>query len=345
MMGSVIDWSDPERLWLLLAAPAALLVVAFCWRRRLAATAAWAARGLWDRLFPTFGKRRLVWTAGLLGLCLATTALALAGPRWGRTEQQVERRGVDIVFVLDTSLSMAATDVLPNRLFVAQSLIRSMGRQLPGHRVALVQAEGDGVVMVPLTADTAVVDLLLDAVLPGSLPTPGTDLLPALRRAFALFPDGEDKHKVMVVVSDGENHGQGLEDLAEELADEGVTIHTLGVGTLEGKPLEVPDYDGTGKTEYKKDDGDRVVVTRLQETNLEMLARETGGIYLRSDGAGSDLGAVTERIDSMDAQSFGSETVNVLEERFQWPLAVAILALLLHLAVAPFHSPAREAES
>lgn len=337
-----MDWADPQWLWLLLAAPATLLVVAFCWRRRLAATAAWAARGLWDRLLPTFARRRLWWSAGLLGVCLACTAVALAGPRWGQTEQQVERRGVDVVFVLDTSLSMAATDVAPNRIFVAQSLIRSLGRQLPGHRVALVQAEGDGVVMVPLTADTAVVDLLLDAVLPGSLPTPGTDLLPALRRAQALFPEGEDKHKVMVVVSDGENHGRGLEDLVDDLSDDGVTIHSLGVGTLEGKPLEVPDYEGTGETLYKKDQDDRVVVTRLQETHLEMIARETGGIYLRAEGAGTDLGAILDRIDSMDAQSFGSETVNVLEERFQWPLAVAILALWLHLAVAPFRAAPRE---
>lgn len=340
-----MDWANAQWLWLLLAAPIAMLVVAFCWRRRLGATAAWAARGLWDRLLPTFRRRRIWWSAGLLGLCLASTALALAGPRWGQTEQQVERRGVDIVFVLDTSLSMAATDVVPNRLFVAQSLIRSMARQLPGHRVALVQAEGDGVVMVPLTADTAVVDLLLDAVLPGSLPTPGTDLQPSLRRAYALFPEGEDKHKVMVVVSDGENHGEGLEDLAEELADSGVTIHTLGVGTLEGKPLEVPDYGGTGRTEYKKDEDDRVVVTRLQEGNLEMLARKTGGIYLRSDGAGSDLGAILDRVNSMDSQSYGSETVNVLEERFQWPLSMAILALVLHLTAAPFRSPSREMES
>lgn len=334
-----MDWSQPQWLWLLLAAPAAVAVVAFVWRRRLRATAAWASRGLWDRLLPTFRRGRLRASAALLGLCVAGTALALAGPRWGQAEQQVERRGVDVVFVLDTSLSMAATDVAPNRLFVAQSLIRSLSRNLPGHRVALVQAEGDGVVMVPLTADTAVVDLLLDAVLPGSLPTPGTDLVPALRRAYQLFPEGEDKHKVMVVVSDGEHHGSELQDLAEELADEGVTLHTVGVGTLEGKPLELPPHLASEEQRYKRDQDDQVVVTRLQESSLEMLARETGGLYLRSEGAGTDLGALRARIDSMEAESYGSETVNVLEERFQWPLALAIVALLLHLAVSPFRRP------
>ncbi len=99
--------------------------------------------------------------------------LALAQPRWGESEQKIERHGVDVVFVLDTSLSMATTDLPPNRLWVAQTLVRRLVQALPGHRVALVQAEGDGVVMVPLTADSAVLDLVLDAVLPGSLPTPG----------------------------------------------------------------------------------------------------------------------------------------------------------------------------
>lgn len=335
-------WAHPQWLWLLVAAPVAALVAGACWRRRLSATSAWAARGLWDRLLPTFGARRLWWSVALFGTCLAATSLALAGPRWGETEQQVERRGVDIVFVLDTSLSMATTDVAPNRLFVAQSLIRAMARQLPGHRVALVQAEGDGVVMVPLTADTAVVDLLLDAVLPGSLPTPGTDLEPALRRAYDLFPDGEDKHKVMVVISDGENHGEGLTEFAGELDDAGVTVHCLGVGTLEGKPLEMPDYEGDADTEYKRDPSGNVVVSRLEESSLELVARETAGVYLRADGAGTDVGPLVERINSMESQSYGSETVNMLEERFQWPLALAILALGLHLAVAPFRRPGAE---
>jgi Ca-activated chloride channel family protein len=186
---------------------------------------------------------------------------------------------------------------------------------------------------------------LLDAVLPGSLPTPGTDLLPSVRRAFELFPKDEDKHKVIVVVSDGENHGRGLEDLADELKDAGVTVHCLGVGTLEGKPLEIPDYEGHQTTEYKRDQDDNVVVTRLQERNLEMLARATGGVYLRAGGAGTDIEPIVERIHSMESHSFGSETVNVLEERFQWPLGLAIVALILHLWVAPFRAPAREVES
>lgn len=336
-----MEWASPHWLWLLVAAPAAVGLAALVWRRRLRATAAWAARGLWDRLLPSLRLRRLWTSSVLLGVALAGVALALAQPRWGLAEQQVERRGVDVVFVLDTSLSMATTDVSPNRLFVAQTLVRRAVQALPGHRVALVQAEGDGVVMVPLTADGAVVDLLLDAVLPGSLPTPGTELTPALRRGLALYPEEGDKHRAMVVLSDGEDHGSGLEEMAEELADAGVVVHAVGVGTRQGKPLEMPDLGPgggrrAGQVTYKRDEQGQVVVSRLEEENLELLARETGGTYLRADGAGTELDPIVREIESMESRSYGTETVSVLEERFQWPLALAVLALLGHLGISPF---------
>lgn len=329
-------FAHPQWLILLLGVPVMVALAAVCWRRRLKATAMWASRGLWNRLLESYEPWRLVVSCGALGLTLAGLALALAQPRWGQGEQQVERQGVDVVIILDTSLSMATNDVQPNRLWVAQTLIRQLVELLPGNRIALVQAEGDGVVMVPLTADVAVIDLLLDAVLPGSLPTPGTELDAAVRRAMALFPEGEDKHRVIVMLSDGEDHGEKLEATADELRDSGTILHAIGVGTREGKPLEVPQLEGAGGLEYKRDQDGQIVVSRLVEESLESLSRETGGLYLRADGAATDLGNLVERIQGMEKRSFGSEIVNTLEERFQWPLGLAILALIVHLGVSPF---------
>lgn len=333
-----MDLAEPQLLWLLLAAPLAGVVAALAWRRRLRATAAWASRALWDRLLPTYRRRRLVASTLLVVTALAAAGLTLARPRWGLAEQQIERRGVDVVFVLDTSLSMIAADVVPNRLFVAQTLVRRLIERLPGHRFALVQAEGDGVVMVPLTLDAGAVDLLLDAVQPGSLPTPGTDLDPGIRRALELYPEGGDKHRTMVLLSDGENHGKPVAETLRELRDRGVVVHAIGVGTPEGSPLEVPGGMG-GTPAYKRDEAGNVVVSRLHEEPLEELARETGGVYLRATSAGTSTEPIADRIAAMESRSFGSETVSALEERFQWPLAIAVLALLLHLAVPPFAPP------
>ncbi|MEM7585972.1 MAG: VWA domain-containing protein [Acidobacteriota bacterium] len=341
-----MDFAAPLWLWMLIAAPITGLVVAWCWRRRQQAAAAWAARSLWDRLLPTHDPNRLIAWNLLLVVGVAGVALGLSRPRWGATEQQVERQGVDIVFVLDTSLSMATRDVQPSRLWVAQTLIRRLVEELPGNRIALVQAEGDGVVMVPLTADGAVIDLLLDAVQPGSLPTPGTELRPSLERALALFPEGGGKHRALVLLSDGEDHGTDLEKILPRLREEGVVVHAIGVGTREGKPLELPQFETGTPIEYKRDESGNVVVSRLMEDTLERLTRETDGVYLRATSAAMDPGALISRIQAMEKQSYGSEVVNTLEERFQWPIGLAVLTLILHLLLSPFRrETSSEAES
>ncbi len=331
-----MDLAHPDLLWALVTAPVAALLAAWIWRRRWRATARWAAKGLWNRLFPSHSVRRVVFSVTCLCSALAFTVLALAQPRWGSSEQQVERQGVDIVFVLDTSLSMATRDLQPSRLWVAQTVIRTLVQNLPGHRVALVQAEGDGVVMAPLTTDGAVIDLLLDAVQPGSLPTPGTELEPCLERAAALFPEEAGKHQVIILLSDGEDHGEGTDSVARALAKKGVVVHAVGVGTLAGKPLEMPQLDGPGPVEYKRDENDQVVVSRLVETSLESLARRTGGLYMRAASAAVDVSQILERIEAMEKKSYGSDTVELLEERFQWPLAGAALFLILHLGTGLF---------
>ncbi len=333
-----MSFAAPQWLWLCLAAPLAAAAAGWCWRRRLAATAAWAARPLWDRLLPGYRQPRLWGSTILLCLAVLGIVLALARPRWGGPASRLgverfETVGPDVVFVLDTSLSMATRDLSPNRLWVAQTLIRRLVRELAGSRLALVQAEGAGVVMVPLTTDGGVIELVLDAVQPGSLPVPGTELAPALHEAVALFPADGDRHRVVVLVSDGEDHGAGLDRAAGELRRAGVVVHALGVGTLEGKPLEMP-----GEVEYKRDADGRVVVSRLREDALEALCRGTGGLYLRATGAAADLAPLGAAIRAMETRGAGGETVDTRPERFQWPLALAIAALVLQLAVPPFRS-------
>lgn len=331
-----MDFASPRLLPLLAAAPLLGALAWWAWRRRFAATAAWAARGLWDRLLPGHSRARTAALALLVALAVLGVVLALARPRWGRSEIEVERQGVDVVFVLDTSLSMATQDVQPDRLWVAQTLVRRMVRELPDHRVALVQAEGDGVVMVPLTSDGAVIDLLLDAVLPGSLPVPGTELANSLDRALTLFAPGGSRHQVMVLVSDGEDHGSDLEGVTAKLATRGIVMHTVGVGTLEGMPLVLPATGAGGEIEYKLDEAGNVVVSKLEEETLRGLSRATGGVYLAATSPGVDLEPIRNEIDEMERRAHGSEVVNTLEERFQWPVSLAIGALALHLLIAPF---------
>lgn len=331
-------FAEPHLLWLLALAPAAAAGAAWLWRRRLAADASWAARGLWGRLLPAYSRGRLALSIALLAVAVLGVALGLARPRWGAGQQEVERQGVDVVFLVDSSLSMGARDAAPSRLFVAKALVRRMAQAMPGNRVGLVQTEGAGVVLAPLTLDGAVLDLLLDTVDPGSLPTPGTELASGFEAALRLFGEGSEKHRVLVVLSDGEDHGGGIDAAVQRLRGEGVIVHTIGVGTPEGAPVPIPG----GRDEVKRMRDGGIVVSRLHEEPLERAARATGGTYLRASSAAADPAPILAEIDGMEKRTLESQALSTLEERFQWPVALAALALALHLGLGAFAPPTRE---
>lgn len=329
-----MTFADPRLLWLALAIPFAVAALAvLLWRRRLAADAAWASRGLWSRLLPTYSSRRVRISVACLAVAALGASLALARPRWGAGTQEVERRGVDVVFFVDSSLSMGAYDVAPSRLFVAKSLVRRMNHAMPGNRIGLVQTEGTGMVLAPLTLDGAVIDLLLDTIEPGSLPTPGTELAPGLEAALRLFGEGGDKHRALVLLSDGEDHGGGIDTLIARLKEERVVVYAIGIGTPEGGYVPVP---GTGNRSFKRQADGGLVVSKLHEDVLESLSRATGGSYLRATSAAADPAAILQRIDHMEKRTMESQSLSTLEERFQWPLALAVAALMLYLAAAPW---------
>ncbi len=332
-----MTFAVPDLLWLALLAPLAAAAAWWLWRRRLAADAAWAARSLWSRLLPDYVPKRLTLAVATLAVAVLGASLALARPRWGSGEQKVERKGVDVVFLLDSSLSMGATDAAPSRLFVAKSIVRRMVRDMPGNRVGLVQTEGDSLVLAPLTLDGGVIDLLLDAIDPGSLPTPGTELAPGVETALRLFGQGTQKHRVLVILSDGEDFGGGLDSEIARLKEEGVAVFAFGTGTPQGSTVPIPG----SPSETKRDEEGNVVVSQLHEDLLEKLTRATGGAYLRAASAAADPTPIVRQIDRLEKRTIESQALSTLEERFQWPLALAALALLLHLGIGPFAAEKR----
>jgi Ca-activated chloride channel family protein len=335
MTGSPVTLADPRLLWLTLLAPLVAALAAWVWRRRVRAIAAWASRGLWERLFPGYRPLRLVALVALLTLAVAATALALARPRWGVKEERVERRGVDVVLVLDTSLSMAAKDVRPDRLTVAKLLTRQLVAGLAGHRLALVQTEGDGEVLAPLTLDRSVVDLFVDALAPATLPTPGTELSHGLGKAMLLFPPQQGIQRVVVVISDGEDWSDDWDRAIPIVKKSAVIVHAIGVGTREGSLLTLPG----GASGYKLDSDGKPVQTRMNPEVLERLAKDTGGVYLEAGRTAPSVAPIVDAVSKLATRSLGTDVVREQQERFQWFLGVAVAALALALAASPFRRP------
>ena len=271
--------------------------------------------------------------AALALLAVLGTGLALARPRWGTVTETVERRGADVVLVLDTSASMRATDVTPSRFVLARQAALSLVEKLPGDRLALVGCEGEAQVLVPLTLDTAAVALFLEAIEPGIGTLPGTSLAAGLAAAAELMPPGTSAGKQVVVVSDGEDLEGGVEDAVAKAKAEGIVVHTVFVGA-DGRGAPVPEVDVSGRPAGFKTEKGSPVLSRPDSALLRRLAAETGGSFSVVSPGRTDLDGVAREVDKAARRPLSGSVGTNRRERFQLPLGLAVVALAL-LLVGP----------
>ncbi len=322
----------PELLWFLLALPPLGLAAWASRRRRVAALQRFAGGAdALARFESEVSLHRRVVKLLLVQFALACVVIAAARPQWGIRLEQVTRGGSDLVVVLDTSLSMAAEDAPPSRLGLARHAVDTLLKRIEGDRVALVTFAGQATLTCPLTLDHAAVRLFLDTVDVEAVPVAGTSLAVALRNAIGAFGD-EDvgagvRSRAIVLFTDGEDHEGGTEELIDELSDAGVALYTVGVGTTRGAPIPLTGPGGAS-TGYKTDREGKVVTTRLDETFLESLALATGGLYFRATASQLEIDEIAKALQGLDQQEFGDVLRTRYEERYQYPLALALLALI-----------------
>jgi Ca-activated chloride channel family protein len=327
-------FAAPAWLWALVALPLVAALELRCRARDRERTALLVARPLWARVVRRPAPR-LRWVR--LGLLLAGTAglvLALARPQWGIVREKVEREGVDVVLALDTSGSMATEDVSPNRFFLARAALLSLMTRLDGDRFGLLAFEGEAYPLVPLTLDADAVGLFLETVEPGIVPAPGSSLGVGLSKGLEMFVDRERRHKVLVLVSDGEDLEGEIDEAVRKAKESGIVVHTVGVGSERGEP--VPDFDRDGnRVGFKKDEQGAAVVSRLNAATLEAMARATGGRFFRLTPADASLGGLAAAIEGMEQRTLAREFSYRRKERFQWPLGLAVAAFGLALSLGP----------
>jgi Ca-activated chloride channel family protein len=266
----------------------------------------------------------------LLGLSMVV--VALARPQWGGETVMMKRRGIDVMVALDASNSMLAEDMRPNRLAAAKRAIADLVDRMGGDRLGLIAFAGDAYTVCPLTLDHGTVLLLLESLNPNSVSLPGTNLEEAIRRGRASFVRQERKHKALVIVTDGESTlGDAVRE-AQQAAEEGVLIYTIGIGSPEGQPI--PERDDAGAvTGYKRDRGGQVVNSRLDEATLRKIAEATHGRYFRATAQAVELGAVYDELQSLEKKELEGQLATNYEERYQWPLGCAAALLGIELVV------------
>ncbi len=332
-MTNYFKWGQPEVLvWLWVAPVLALLA----WRAILLRLA--AAR----RFCPTEGDRRLalrpllerlVLRYGLVVLATALLVVALARPQVGTHRERAQRKGADIVLVMDTSLSMAAADMQPNRLAAAKLAAINLVNRLPNDRFGLIVFSGDAHVYCPITIDHDAVQMFIDSVEVGASPQPGTSLGAALQSAGEALGNSESKHRAIVVLSDGEDlAGQMLESAGRVVRETAARIEVLGFGSPQGEPIPIKDEQGNVRG-FKTDEKGQTVMSKLGEEGLQQLATVGKGMYFRAmtQGATDELAG---RLEAMEGSQVGMMLYTDYGERFQWPLGLALVLLALE-AVLP----------
>ncbi len=319
-----MKWGNLELLYGLPLAIPLLWILFVLLRRRRRALEDLIAPAMIPVLAPHWNPARAKARLWLRGLAFVMLFLALARPQWGFHWEEVRRKGLDMVVVLDTSRSMMASDIKPSRLQQAKWGIRDLLRNLRGDRVGLVPFAGSSVLQCPLTIDYAAFTMTLDDVYSGIIPKGGTAIEQALRTAIAAFPADGTADRVILLITDGEDHEGDALSLLTELKEKNIRVYSIGIGTLEGEMVPA----GEGQGAYFKDRQGQIVKTALKEDVLQKLALGTGGTYVRSAPGDTGLERVfRESIDSLKRSEQETRTAKIYEERFLWPIAVALLLL------------------
>src|ERR1039458_15998 len=325
-----MTFANPHMLWLLLAIPPALL--AFFWwagstRQRL------LTQFIQARLLPTLtigiSATRQKISIGCLVLAVVCLILALARPQWGFDWQETKQRGLDIVVAIDTSKSMLAEDIAPNRLARAKLAALELMQRARSDRLGVVAFAGSAFLQCPLTIDDAAFRQSVEALNVNTIPQGGTALAEAIQTALIAYKEG-DSYKILVMLTDGEDHDSGALEAAEKAAQEGLRIFTIGIGTAEGELLRLKDAEG--HSDYVRDEQGNVVKSHLNEKLLQQIAGATeGGFYLPLRGAKAIDTLYDQGLAKLPKAQHQEKFVRRYHERYYWPLAAAIVLLLVEL--------------
>ena len=319
-------FANPEYLNLLWAVPALGLFFFRAFRNRRKRLESIVGSILAPTLTDEFSRGKAILKAVLLLGFFVFGILAASRPQWGTKLQTVRRQGVDVIVALDTSYSMNTEDIAPNRLEKAKGEIRGFLQKSAENRIGLVCFAGAAVVQCPLTLDHGAVNLFLDSAGAGMIPEPGTSLAAAIETATRAFIAKERKYKVFVLFTDGEDLEGQVDKAVSKAKESGVIIYAVGLGTSQGMPIPIRDAKGD-VVEYRKDPEGNVVVSSLDERSLAKIATNTGGRYFRATTSEGEIEGLCDDISGLEKKELESGLFQNFEDRFQYPLACAILLL------------------
>ncbi|MCG6914421.1 VWA domain-containing protein [bacterium BMS3Abin03] len=330
-------FAHPEYLHALYLLPVLVALVWLLHRNKKRLLEKFAEKKLHSVIVSSYSNIKSYFKFGILLLVLACLIFAAANPQVGTKLQEVKQTGIDVFILLDVSLSMTAEDIKPNRLEKAKYQISNLIQKLHGDRIGLIIFSGQAYVQFPLTTDYSAANLFLNAVDVNSIPTPGTAIASAIRLADDSF-DSSSTEKVIITITDGEDHEGDVMDAVNDAVSRGIKIYTIGLGSTGGVPI--PIYNNRGEmVGFKKDSQGNTVLTKLNEESLKQIAATGHGAYFRGNNYEDYLDKIYNDLSKIKKSEFGVKKVTDYEDRFYYFLIPAIILLILELFITEKKSP------
>lgn len=282
-----------------------------------------------ENLIPTFSKVLPRWKRFFFLLGIAFLLVGMANPQIGTKYEEVKREGFELMICLDVSNSMLAEDLTPNRLERAKQAISRLVDRLKNDKIGVIVFAGDAYIQLPMTVDHSAAKLFLRSIDTDIVPSQGTAIGKAIELASKSFSANSKANKSIIVITDGENHEDDALEQAAASVEAGITVHTIGIGSVDGTPI--PMYKRGQMLGYRKDREGNTVVTKLNETMLQQIAASGEGTYVRANNSRTGLNALMDELEGMEREEYDSKMFTSYEDRFQYFIAVALVLLLIEL--------------
>ena len=280
-----------------------------------------------QKLSPEKSVFKSVLKFTVLILAFGFLVIGLVNPKIGTKSETVKREGIDIVFAVDVSKSMLCEDVAPSRLEKTKQIVSQIINQLVGDRIGIVAYAGSAFPVLPITTDYGVAKMFLQSMNPSMVSSQGTSLDEAIKLSSTYFDDDKKTSKLLILISDGEDHSEGASDVAEEASKLGLKIITIGIGTAKGGPI--PLKENGRVLSFKRDQNNAVVVTKLNEESLKVISKNTKGGYVNGNNTKEVLEYVKNALDNIEKTEFEAQQFTDYNSQFQWFLGIAFFLLLL----------------
>ncbi|MBF6608445.1 MAG: VWA domain-containing protein [Flavobacterium sp.] len=279
------------------------------------------------RLAPERSVFKSALKFGVLLLAIAALSVGLANPKTGTKMETVKREGIDIVFAIDVSKSMLSEDVAPSRLEKTKQVVSQLINQFAGDRIGIVAYAGSAFPVLPITTDYSVAKMFLQGINTNMVSSQGTSLEEAISLSTTYFQEDQQANKLIILISDGEDHTEGASDAAAAAKKAGIKIITIGIGTAKGGPIPLK-INGRVQS-FQRDQNDEVVISKLNRESLMTIAKNTNGGYVSGNNTKEVVDYVKNALDNIEKTEFETQQFTDYNSQFQWFIGFALLLLVI----------------